>query len=178
MEFRIFPESDKQCLDCAGAGGLGFRALIFCLFASTFAHPFCDRFCMFFGGFGGRGGHPLLLFNKAHSESSLYHCARSAPGLLLTAERVLSENPRPDSGKHAFSVIEGAVKSRAIKGEGFGERGRGRVRDVGIYRRLGLHFFVFLLGSFSSCSFCSFFFVFCALLELKMEQNLVKNQFF
>ena len=37
------------------------------------------------GRFGGRGGHPLLLFNKAHSESSLYHRARSAPGLLPTA---------------------------------------------------------------------------------------------
>ena len=41
-------------------------------------------------------------------------------------------NTVADSGKHAFSVIEGAVKSRAIKGEGFGERGRGRVRGVGI----------------------------------------------
>ena len=48
-----------------------------------------------------------------------------------------------DSGKHAFSVIEGAVKSRAIKGEGFGERGRARVKGVGIYRRLGLRFLVF-----------------------------------
>ena len=31
--------------------------------------------------------------------------------------------------------IEGAAKSRAIKGEGFGERGRARLREVGIYRR-------------------------------------------
>ena len=48
-----------------------------------------------------------------------------------------------DSGKHAFSVIEGAVKSRAIKGEGFGERGRGGLNRVWIYRRLGLRFLVF-----------------------------------
>ena len=91
------------------------------------------------------------------------------------------QNPRPDSGKHAFSVIEGAVKSRAIKGEGFGERGRARVRGVGIYRRGGWPFssiFHVFLGSFSSCSFYRFFSVFCALLELKIEQNLVKNQFF
>ena len=54
-----------------------------------------------------------------------------------------AERTAADSGKHAFSVIEGAVKSRAIKGEGFGERGRGRVREVWIYRRLGLRFFVF-----------------------------------
>ena len=32
-------------------------------------------------------------------------------------------------------MIEGAAKSRAIKGEGFGERGRGGLREVGIYRR-------------------------------------------
>ena len=37
-----------------------------------------------------------------------------------------------DSGKHAFSVIEGAVRSGRQKGEGFGERGRGRVNGVGI----------------------------------------------
>ena len=43
-----------------------------------------------------------------------------------------SERTAADSGKHAFSVIEGAGKSRAIKGEGFGERGRARVREVGI----------------------------------------------
>ena len=46
-----------------------------------------------------------------------------------------AERTAADSGKHAFSVIEGAVKSRAIKGEGFGERGRGGLRGVGIYRR-------------------------------------------
>ena len=96
MEFRIFPESDKQCSDCAGANGLGFTAFILCLFASTFATSFCHRFCMLFGStweprfttpgtFGGRGGTSLLLFNKAHSESSLYYRARSAPGLLPTA---------------------------------------------------------------------------------------------
>ena len=96
VEFRVFPESDKQRLDCAGASGLGFRALIFCLFASTFAPPFCHRFCMLFGStweprfttpkmFGGRAGTSLLLFNKVHSESSLYHRARSAPGLLPIA---------------------------------------------------------------------------------------------
>ena len=49
LKFRVFPESDKQRLDCAGASGLGFRALIFCFFASTFAPPFCHRFCMLFG---------------------------------------------------------------------------------------------------------------------------------
>jgi hypothetical protein len=42
----------------------------------------------------------------------------------------------------------------------------------------GASLFGFFLGSFSSCSFCMLFFVFCALLELKMEQHLVKNQFF
>ena len=78
-------------------------------------------------------------------------------------------------------MIEGAGKSRAIKGEGFGERGRARLREVGIYRRGWGPFssiFQVFLGSFPSCRFCMFFFVFCALLELKMEQNLVKNQFF
>ena len=54
-----------------------------------------------------------------------------------------AERTAADSGKHAFSVVEGAEKSRAIKGEGFGERGRGRQREVWIYRRLGLRFFVF-----------------------------------
>ena len=39
-----------------------------------------------------------------------------------------------DSGKHALSVVEGAVRSGRRKGEGFGERGRGRVKGVGIYR--------------------------------------------
>ena len=43
-----------------------------------------------------------------------------------------AERTAADSGKHAFSVIEGAAKSRAIKGEGFGERGRGRQRRVGL----------------------------------------------
>ena len=33
------------------------------------------------------------------------------------------ERTAADSGKHAFSVIEGAVKSRAITGEGFGGAG-------------------------------------------------------
>ena len=92
-----------------------------------------------------------------------------------------SEGEARDSGKHAFSVIEGAGKSRAIKGEGFGERGRARLREVGIYRRGWCPFssiFQVFLGSFSSCSFCRFFFVFCALSELKMERNLVKNKFF
>ena len=39
-----------------------------------------------------------------------------------------------DSGKHALSVVEGAVRSGRRKGEGFGERGRHVVREVGIYR--------------------------------------------
>ena len=52
-----------------------------------------------------------------------------------------------DSGKHAFSVIEGAVRSGRQKGEGFGERGRRRVKRVGIYRR-------------GWCSFSCFFHVF------------------
>ena len=42
----------------------------------------------------------------------------------------------------------------------------------------GALFFGVFLGSFSSCSFCRFFSVFCALLEFKIEQNLVKKQFF
>ena len=96
MEFRVFPESGKLRFDCAGASGLRFRPLVFWLCVSTFTLPFLHRFLMVFGprreprfmGFwyvGGRGGTSLLLFNKAHSESSLYHRARSAPGLLPTA---------------------------------------------------------------------------------------------
>ena len=35
-----------------------------------------------------------------------------------------------DSGKHALSVIEGASRSGRRKGEGFGELGRGALRDA------------------------------------------------
>ena len=49
LEFQVFLENGKVCFDCAGASGLGFIALIFCLFAVTFASSFCHRFCMLFG---------------------------------------------------------------------------------------------------------------------------------
>ena len=48
-----------------------------------------------------------------------------------------------DSGKHAFSVIEGAVRSGRQKGEGFGERGRGRVIRGWDLQADGVRFFVF-----------------------------------
>ena len=40
------------------------------------------------------------------------------------------ERTAVDSGKHALSVIEGAVRSGRQKGDGFGERGRraGKIR--------------------------------------------------
>ncbi len=78
VDFRILLKGDKQCLDCAGASGLGFRPFIFSHCASTLAHPFCHCFLIDFGtpwepsltrflrGFyevGVRGGTPLNEFN-------------------------------------------------------------------------------------------------------------------
>ena len=49
MIFQVFPENGKVSFDCASASGLRFGAIIFCLFAVTFACSFCHRFCMLFG---------------------------------------------------------------------------------------------------------------------------------
>ena len=96
LELRVFPETEKLRFDCAGASALRYRPLIFSLCASTFTLPFLHHFLMVFRcslgiqihdpkGVGDTGGSSLLQLTKAHSESSLYHRARSAPALLPTA---------------------------------------------------------------------------------------------
>ena len=81
MEFQVFPEKGKVRFDCAGASGLGFRALIFCVFRLHFCSSFLSSFFVCFLGspgspkhspekVGGTAGTPLLELNRAHSESS------------------------------------------------------------------------------------------------------------
>ena len=127
MEFQVFPENAKVCFDRAAASGLRFRPLLFRLCASIFRDFFC--IVLFFVFWtpplqkvmsAARAASPSMslmkLIHKVH-----YVNARSAPVPLPTAYRVLSENPRPDSGKHAFSVIAGAGRSARQKREGFGQ---------------------------------------------------------